>query len=458
MKPTDIKSSPLWSEINKVALNGNKGELICFDVGVDVNGLKAEVISVLSMTRVNNFYDNSTELIVLELVMSAAMRELIIKYNDKLTVEIKTYIHPRSDVYRPTSRLIDTIKKYDARIYQEKSDLLEQKNLAINEAGYTNTHKMAYVRLQLVPQGCIYSKSVTVGGVLKANTRNALVPNMFSEIFNRNKDKLVPFHDGNVWMETVNETPNVNEYQAVIPHGTPYLKALEKVNTETGGFWATGFNYYIQDGLLYVYPQFSLKPIKQTNDIAINFINVPSTSLPGLDSTLYVEQTNGGKSMTMLSTRDTLIIDNRNKMKINKGTSFKFTELSNLLHGFAKRVENKIKVDSSGNNNDVIVHERNGDNYTKMGESVLTASKNIELSKVAINNGFFARIPVENIHPILRIKPYTFANFIYVKGGAVAKARGQITSYAITYTPYTKQFPAKLFKADCVFDLFLGDA
>lgn len=457
MNPQDIKNTPLWGEISRVASNGNKGELVCFELGLDVNGIRADVITILSVTKVNNFYDNSTELLVVECVVSATMRELIIKYNDKVTAELKTYLHPRSDIYKPASRVLSSIKSYDARIYQEKSEIMEQKTQAISSANYGNAHKLAYIRIQLVPVGCIYSKSVTVGGVLKANTRNAMIPNMFSEVYNRNKEKLSPFHNGEVWMETVNETPNVNEYQAVIPHGTPYLKALEKVNMETGGFWPTGFNYYIHNSILYVYPKYSLKPIKQTNDITINIINVPSSSLPGADATVLVEQTNGGKSFTLLSTKQTSIVDNRDKMKVNKGTSLRFTELSNMLSGFAKKIDNKIKVDSSANNNDVVVHEQAGDNFTKTGENSLTSAKNIELSNIAINNGFFARVPVENAHPNLDIKPYMFANFIYLKGDKIARAKGQITSSAISYSPYTKQFPVTLFKADCIFDLFLGD-
>ena len=130
-------------------------------------------------------------------------------------------------------------------------------------------------------------------------------------------------------------------------------------------------------------------------------VNLPKDRLPGIEKTFFNNQT----KLIVLSTRNAKYIDNREANTFNKGSSFRFVEANRLYEGFGQVQDNKFMVNAGNNVNEVTIGQRSDNaNILRSTDVKITSNKNNELSKLAMNNGFYFQLTWEHsddslLHP-----------------------------------------------------------
>jgi hypothetical protein len=232
---------------------------------------------------------------------------------------------------------------------------------------------------------------------------DTLIPNLLShplETFKRERQKHF-----NVTMEPSHNTNRY--YQLRLDTGTSLSQLPAKLQ-QLQGVYANGLGQYLQNKMWYVWPLYDVKRYDKAKR-RLTIINIPKNEGMGLTDSYAVL----GNDIIIYATGDTGHSDKTDEAAVNKGTGFRYGNLSNLVDKYAVPAKGGVSIPKGRNLLTVDFDDRESLVPTrKPVEGMLSSNPWNDSSKITMGLGNIIVVAWENSNPDL-LFPGIPLKFIY---------------------------------------------
>ncbi len=406
-------------------------------------------LTVIQMSRYRDYIENFAQLFTITIVTTLKeYEELILADASTLKMTVRLYEVSKNGSMSAQYYINPIEFTYKAKIIDIASDQLAQNNPMINNTQMGNL-AMKQFSLQLIEPGFESVSIRTVGGAFRNVAGVELMKTLLTRYSTDDEIDVVTAVQG---VNVVAGYSEVKNEQIVLDHMTPLVKAINKIDENSGGTYPTGFSYFLQSNLWYIFPPYDLTLFnKATRTITV--VNLPKDRLPTLEKTYFNSET----KLIVLSTRDATYTDNREANTFNAGSSIRFMDANRLMDGFGEIKDNKFLVNASLNVNEVTLDTRkDGANILRPTQTRITSNKNSELSKLAKRRGFYFQLIWENSDDSL-LFPGMPAKILFLKDNKPASATGTLIETETIWTPVEKNFKATKLTRTTAMTFFMGN-
>lgn len=444
-----LDNNPFRYEVMEVA---NKGSVITaafMEAVISTTNGTFNAINVVGMNRYRDYIENFTQQLLITVNTTLADYEKIIHSDtSNITLTLTYYDVGYFSPFTLSGLANPKQFTYKAKLLKIDSSGLAQNNPMVNNESIGDLTLREF-QLQLL-EPCFESVSIkTVGGPFRKTTGIDIIKTLLTN-FSTDDDV-----DAVTSVKGVNVVEGYNEEiieNLVIRHMTPLTEAIKVVNDNCRGVYPTGFSYFLQNNLWYIFPPYDITQFNRTNR-SITVVNLPKDRLPGIEKTYF----NSSSKLIVLSTRDTTVIDNREAMTFNEGSSIRFVDANKMFEGFGSVEDNKFKVNGSQNINEVTLGTRSdGMNVLRPTDVRITSNKNKELTKLAKARGFYMQLTWENSEDGL-LYPGMPAKILFLKNNQPASATGVLIESETIWHPMENSFKNVKLQKTSVMTFFLGN-
>lgn len=444
-----IENTPFRYEVLEVIKKGKQSAQNFVEVTITGGKNVVRPLTVMQMSRYRDYIENFAQLFTISVITTLKeYEELILADATSLKITVRLY-EVSKNATASAQYFVNPIEfTYKAKIIDLASDQITQNNPMVNNPQIGNL-AMKQFSLQLIEPGFESVSIRTVGGAFRKTIGVELMKTLLTRYSTDDEVDVVTSVQG------VDVVAGYNEQlqeQIIIDHMTPLVKAIAKIDENSGGTYPTGFSFFLQGNLWYLFTPYDLTLFnKATRTITV--VNLPKDRLPTLEKTYFNSET----KLIVLSTRDATYTDNREANTFNQGSSVRFTNANRLMDGFGAVKDNKFLVNSSLNVNEVTLNERkDGANILRPTQSRITSNKNTELSKLAKQKGFYIQLTWENSDDSL-LFPGMPAKILYLKDNKPASAVGVLIETETIWTPAEKNFKATKLTRTTAMTFFVGN-
>lgn len=385
---------------------------------IKANGEEFRPLTVDSITIDKLFVGNyADELMVSCSFVADQYYQGILPYRNKLEatlikVPLLNITHPTRDTKAKTYT-----NSYIAQLVVGDSDIISGDNpLAVNK-GQASQLSIVPVQIQLYNPVIDHIRKTTFGTV-------------FRDTLPMDALRYVLMKVGKPDVAEVNNTIRGIDIAAgytqeprkhiVVPHMSKLIEIPNIINEEIGGFYPTGFTYYLQRGNWFIFPPYDSQRFgKQTPSLTI--IKIPSWRMPNMDRTYRFTDT----QVIVLSTKETIHRDMSEASQLNDGNAVRFVDSNSLMENFGERGENKLKVSARKNVTEVVSQERPEGDYITTGNKLVTNDYNQEYSRLALKNGSIIQTQWDNSDPDLLV-PGMPVRYIFADGEETREMYGTL--------------------------------
>lgn len=427
-----LDANPFKYEVAMIAQRGITAKCNYFKAVIKSPKDKVVPINTIQLNRYRDYIDNFTQLFTITVTTTLAEYNRLVLYDHSaLTLTLTQYDIGQNTPFSLAALSNPREFTYKAKIIDVATDQIAQNNPITNNEEVSGM-SLKQFSIQLL-EPCFESVSIrTVGGVFRNTSGIGLIKTLLTLFSTADEVDAITSVTGVDVVEGYNM--DVRE-QIIVPHMTPLVKAINLVHGNSGGVYPTGFSFFLQNNKWFIFPPYDLTLFNKSKK-TITVVNLPKDRLPGLEKTYF----NSDTKLVVLSTRAATYIDNREANSFNDGTSIRFVEAEKLFAGFADTKDNKILVDASKNVNEVTLKERTDKvNVLRGTTTKITSNKNIELSKLAKNKGFFIQLTWENSDDSL-LFPGMAAKVLFLKDNRPASAIGTLIETETMWVPAEKSF------------------
>lgn len=238
--------------------------------------------------------------------------------------------------------------------------------------------------------------------------------------------------DASVNIEGVDIAPGYStEVRKHIPlKPGPIASTPFTINNIVGGLYPTGFHFYLQNKIWYVYPPHDNTRFDKT-DYTLTLIKIPKTRMPSLERTFRMTQS----QLIVLTTRETIHRDMSESNQLNSGNGIRFVDADKIMNGFAEIGNNKAVINAKDNINEVVSEERVDGDMVLSTKSLISNDYNNEYSKLALKSGSVIQTVWENCIPEL-LYPGMPVRYIFSDGGQTRELFGTVNAVeCLDYKP-----------------------
>ena len=444
-----IGNNPFRFEVSEISKKGSIALCNYVEAQIELGSKVIRATNVKGMIRYRDYIEDYAQQFTVTLTTTLAQYEQII-HSDLSNIKITLTMFDLP-VNAPFSYSILRNPKeftYKAKILNIDSSQISQNNTMINNPDVGNlTFKEFSVQL-LEPS--FESVSIkTVGGPFRKTNGIELIKTLLTKWSTEDEIDAITSVKGVDVVDGYNEA--IRE-QIIIDHTTPLVKAIQLINESCGGVYPTGFSFFLQNQLWYIFPPYDLTRFNKTNR-TITVVNLPKDRLPGIEKTFFNSQT----KLIVLSTRNAKYIDNREANTFNKGSSFRFVEANRLYEGFGQVQDNKFMVNAGNNVNEVTIGQRSDNaNILRSTDVKITSNKNNELSKLAMNNGFYFQLTWEHSDDSL-LHPGMPAKVLFLKNNQPASVTGTLIESETQWVPIEQNFKYVKLQRMTAMTFFVGN-
>ena len=429
-----LDNTPFRYEVLEVIKKGKFSAQNFIETTITGGKTVVRPLTVIQMSRYRDYIENFAQLFTITIVTTLKeYEELILADASTLKMTVRLYEVSKNGSMSAQYYVNPIEFTYKAKIIDIASDQLAQNNPMINNTQMGNL-AMKQFSLQLIEPGFESVSIRTVGGAFRNVAGIELMKTLLTRYSTDDEVDVVTAVQG---VNVVAGYSEVKNEQIVLDHMTPLVKAINKIDENSGGTYPTGFSYFLQSNLWYIFPPYDLTLFnKATRTITV--VNLPKDRLPTLEKTYFNSET----KLIVLSTRDATYTDNREANTFNAGSSIRFMDANRLMDGFGEIKDNKFLVNASLNVNEVTLDTRkDGANILRPTQTRITSNKNSELSKLAKQRGFYFQLIWENSDDSL-LFPGMPAKILFLKDNKPASATGTLIETETIWTPAEKNFKA----------------
>lgn len=444
-----IGDNPFRFEVDEISNKGEMASANYIEARIELGSTVIDATNVKAMNRYRDYIEDYAQKLTITMTITLAQYEQIVHSDlSNIKVTLTMYDIPINAPFSYSALQNPREFTYKAKVLGVNSTQISQNSPLINnsESGQL-TFKDLSVQL-LEPSFESVSIKTFGSPFRKANGLELMKMLLTNYSTEDDNDAITSVRGVNVvdgWNEAIRE-------QIIIPHMTPLVKAISLINQNCGGVYPTGFSFFLQNQLWYIFPPYDLTQFNKTNR-TITVVNLPKDRLPGIEKTF----TNSNTKLIVLSTRETKYTDNREAATFNKGSSIRFVEADRLFENFGAVGENKFKINAGNNVNEVTIGTRSDNaNILRPTDVRITSNKNIELSKLAKNNGFYFQLTWEHGNDNL-LHPGMPAKILFLKDNKPASVTGVLIESETQWVPVEQNFKYVKLKRLTALAFFVGN-
>lgn len=444
-----LDNNPFKDEVSEISRRGKTKSAFYAEAHISAPGTSFKTVNVTGLNRYRDYIGDYTQKLVITVNATLAQYEKLIHADTSaITLTLTLYEIGFQNAFSLGALANPKQFTYKAKLLQIDSSQISQNNPMSNNADIGNMTFREF-SLQLL-EPCFESVSIrTVGGVFRKTTGANLIKTLLTNFSTDDEVDAITSVKG---VDIVDGFSEIETEQIIIPHMTPLTKAINIISNNCGGMYPTGFSYFLQNNLWYLFPPYDLTRFNKTNR-SITIVNLPKDRLPGIEKTFF----NSSTKLIVLSTRDSQVIDNREAKTFNEGSSIRFVDASKLYESFGTVEDNKFKVRASDNVNEMTLGARADNmNVLRPGMTRITSNKNAELSKLAMSKGFYIQLIWENSDDSL-LHPGMPAKVLFLKDNKPASATGVLIESETFWAPVEKSFKHVKLQSTTAMTFFVGN-
>lgn len=444
-----LDNNPFRAEVSEIAAKGKTKSAFYIEAHITSSKGTFKAMNVTGLNRYRDYIDDYTQSLIVTVNATLGQYEQLIHADtSSITLTLTMYEIGFQSAFSLSSLTHPKQFTYKAKLLEIDSSQISQNNPMSNNPQIGDMTFREF-NLQLL-EPCFESVSIkTVGGVFRKTVGIDLIKTLLTNYSTDDEVDAVTSVKGVDVVAGFSET--ITE-QIIIPHMTPLTKAINIINNNCGGIYPTGFSYFLQNNLWYIFPPYDLTRFDKTNR-TITVVNLPKDRLPNIEKTFF----NSSTKLIVLSTRDTKIIDHREAKTFNDGSSIRFVDANKLYENFGSVEDNKFKVNASENVNEVTLGVRSDNmNVLRPTATRITANKNNELTKLAKSKGFYMQLTWENSDDSL-IHPGMGAKILFLKDNKPASATGVLIESETIWAPMEQNFKNVKLQSISVLTFFVGN-
>lgn len=347
-----------------------------------------------------------------------------------------------SSKYEEVTSVGNSVQRYTAKLYDPKSALLEGKQIEASSRGTASANNMMAIDFQLIPTTLEELRVKTFGSVIR---ETAPIDAIRCILMNHTPEvKGVTVEGG------YSDKPKDH---IVLSHLTRVVDTPKIINKLCGGIYPTGFKYYMQDSMWYIYSPYNITYYHLATT-TLTIINLPKDKLSELEVTF--RQTAG--QTILLATGDTSHLDESEKAIQNQGNGFKFVDASKVMEDFGEIVDNKFVVDRTKNVTQVVnVHQQRKVNVVNESAQRFTSAYNLEYSEIMKRSGSLVQVVWEASEADL-LYPGMPVRYMYMDTGQAKEVYGRVVATETQTRQTNRSVTQRIFTNDTVVTLFVSTA
>lgn len=444
-----LDNNPFKSEVTEISTKGRRRSAFYAEAQITSSNGTFKAMNVTGLNRYRDYIEDFTQKLIITVNATLEQYERLVHSDTSaITLSLTLYEIDFNSAFSLAALNRPKQFTYKAKLLEIDSSQISQNNPMSNNP-QTGGMTFREFNLQLL-EPCFESVSIrTVGGVFRQTNGIDLIKTILTNFSTDDEMDAITSVKGVDVIDGYNE--KISE-QIIIPHMTPLTKAISLVNKNCGGLYPTGFSYFLQNNLWYIFPPYDLTRFNKTNR-TITVVNLPKDRLPGIEKTYF----NSSTKLIVLSTRDTIIVDNREAKTFNEGSSIRFVDANKLYESFGTTKDNKFMVNASENINEVTLGTRTDNmNVLRATETRITSNKNNELTKLAKSKGFYMQLTWENSDDSL-VHPGMAAKILFLKDNKPASVTGVLIESETIWSPMEKSFKHVKLQSTSVLTFFVGN-
>ncbi len=444
-----LDNNPFAAEVAEISKKGKLKTASFMEAVITSTKGTFKAMNVVGLNRYRDYIEDYTQKLIVSLNATLGQYEsLLLSDTSAITLTLTTYDIGYNTPYSLAALSNPKQFTYKAKLLEVDSSQISQNNPMSNNPQIGNMTFREF-SLQLL-EPCFESVSIrTVGGVFRRCHGLDLIKTILTNFSTDDEVDAITSVNGVDVVDGYNET--LME-QIIVPHMTPLTKAINIINNNCGGIYPTGFSYFLQNNLWYIFPPYDLTRFNKTNR-TITLVNLPKDRLPNIEKTYFNSKT----KLIVLSTRDSNIIDHREANIFNEGSSIRYVDAAKLFEGFGEVKDNKFMVNASENVNEMTLGVRADNmNVLRPTETRITSNKNAELTKLAKTRGFYFQTIWENSDDSL-LHPGMPAKVLFLKDNKPASATGILIESETIWSPMEKNFKYVKLQKTTSLTFFIGN-
>lgn len=386
----NVQDTVLMREVERIFTTGNKPIAHRWECILHANGKNYTANWVVSVDNTRNYIENfSDERVVVAMFPGGTLSFDVFPYRENLEVTLKKHpVGAKAGTPADSSRKVESYR-YRAHLFKSSSDVIESNNPTMAKKSVADRAQLMEIKLQLIDPVTEYVRMQTIGGVFRNTSGADLIRAVLGKY-----SKLAPVDQLSA-VKGVDIAPGANpeiREHIVIPHMTPLIKFPRIVNKVCGGVYSTGFTYYLQGNIWYIFPPYDVKRFN-TAMKTLTVINIPNNRLPHPESS-YRETL---QQVIVIATGQTKQTDISEREQLNKGNGVRFMDGLKLFNEFAKVIDNKAITKVNNVVNEFVSSARDTAlNFVSQGDVKISSNLQLELSKLAQREGTFVQVVWQN--------------------------------------------------------------
>lgn len=444
----EILDTIVTKEIEEIRRTGQVSIAHGWTLLVKANGkeIKALYLNSVALSRLYtmNFAD---ELIVEAVFVNGDYEQDIVPYKDQLEVTlIKTpYSSNLQGTADPTKSVVTNVYKAQLLTGGSSSTVAGDSPLAVNKGG-ASKFAVSVVKIQLLNPVVDSIRKVTFGTVFRNVRAIDAIRFVLTKIARpTTADDAVNIRGVQALMDGQEE---VREH-IVVPHLTPVIDVPRVIHQNVGGIYPTGFHYYLQNRIWYVYPLYDYQRFgKERRSLTV--IKIPANRMPSMEKTFRWTDS----QVIALTTRQTKHIDMSESAQLNDGNGARFVDANQMMEMYkvggnkavanAKEVVSEVVADPRADKSDMVM----------AGTSIITDKWNIEYSELARKAGAVIQTVWENA-AIELLYPGMPVRYIFMDGDVSKEMYGILHAVETIETPTTVNIGDRRFQTNALLTLFV---
>lgn len=444
-----LDNNPFRAEVAEITQRGKMSSAFYAEAYINSPAGSFKALNVTGLNRYRDYISDYTQNLIITINATLSQYDKLIHADTSaITVTLTVYEIGFQTAFSLGALANPKQFTYKGKLLEIDSSQISQNNPMSNNPDIGNMTLREFSIQLLEP--CFESVSIrTVGGVFRKTTGANLMKTLLTNFSTDDEVDAITAVQGVDIVDGFNEQETE---QIIIPHMTPLTKAINIINNNCGGMYPTGFSYFLQNNLWYLFPPYDLTLFDKANR-TITVVNLPKDRLPGIEKTFF----NSSTKLIVLSTRDAKIVDNREAKTFNEGSSIRFVDASKLYESFGKVEDNKFKVNASENVNEMTLGVRTDNmNVLRPTGTRITANKNAELTKLAMSKGFYIQLIWENSNDSL-LHPGMATKILFLKDNKPASATGVLIESETYWSPMEKSFKNVKLQSTTAMTFFVGN-
>lgn len=415
---------------------------------VKANGkeIKALYLNSVGLNRLYtmNFAD---ELVVEAVFVNGQYEQDIVPYKDQLEVtliKIPYAANIQGSVDRG-KQVVTNVYKAQLLTGGASATVAGDSPLAINKGG-SSKFAVSTVKLQLFNPVVDSIRKLTFGTVFRQTKAIDAIRYVLGRVARPvSADDSVNIRGVHVLMDT-KEDPREH---IVVPHLTPVIQVPNVIHQNVGGIYPTGFHYYLQNRIWYVYPLYDHQRFgKEQRSLTV--IKIPANRMPSMERTYRWTDS----QVIALTTRETKHIDMSESAQLNEGNGARFVDAGQMMEMYQVG-GNKAVANAKGLVTEVVADPRaDKSDMVMAGTSTITDKWNIEYSELARKAGSVIQTIWENAS-IELLYPGMPVRYIFMDGNVSKEMYGVLHAVETIETPTSINVADRRFQTNALLTLFV---